>query len=198
MADTPKHGYQLKQDFDDATGSAWPLNVGQVYTTLQRLERDGLVEPTGTADADGRRPFAIVADGRQELERWLTTPSAVPLADRDETTMRLLLALATAPALTAALMSDQRRATTETLQTLTAMKAESNASVAWRLQLDRMIFLAEAELRWLDLADLRLNQDATTGAGNRPIAAGSAADPDDPGPTTAPPNDPTTETTSTS
>lgn len=156
LADAPKHGYQLKQDFEDATGAAWPLNVGQVYTTLQRLERDGLVEPTGSADDDGRRPYAIVDAGRQELERWLTTPSAVPLTARDETTMRVLLTLAVEAGRATELLVTQRQATTETLQTLTAMKAEPNSSLAWRLQLDRMIFQAEAELRWLDLAETRV------------------------------------------
>jgi len=184
LADTPKHGYQLKQDFEDATGAAWPLNVGQVYTTLQRLERDGLVEPTGSADDDGRRPYAIVEAGRQELERWLATPSAVPLTARDETTMRLLLALAIESGRAAGLLISQRQATTETLQTLTAMKADVGSSLAWRLQLDRMIFQAEAELRWLDLAETRLAAEPTK----------DTAPPGEPEPNL----DPTSESTSTS
>ncbi len=184
LADTPKHGYQLKQDFEDATGAAWPLNVGQVYTTLQRLERDGLVEveSTGSADDDGRRPYAIVDAGRQELERWLATPSAVPLTARDETTMRVLLALAIESGRATDLLVAQRQATTETLQTLTAMKADAGSSLAWRLQLDRMIFQAEAELRWLDLAETRLAAEPIT----------KAPEPSEPEPNL----DPTAETTS--
>lgn len=176
LADGPKHGYQLKHDFESATGAAWPLNVGQVYTTLQRLERDELVAPDPTADGAGaeagedgpdgggepgeggagRLPYRLTAAGRQELERWLLTPSPAPLANRDETAMRVLLALATRAGAVAPLLREQRRTATETLQTLTAMKAEPDQSLAWQLQLDRMIFLAEAELRWLDRTEDRL------------------------------------------
>lgn len=156
LAGEPKHGYQLKTDFESATGAAWPLNVGQVYTTLQRLERDGLVEPDGSPDEDGRLPYAITPAGTVELRRWLTTPTATPIANRDETSMRLLLALATETTAAADLLSSQRQAAMATLQSLTAMKAESEQSLAWRLQLDRMIFLTEAEIRWLDLTEERL------------------------------------------
>ena len=182
LADGPKHGYQLKHDFESATGAAWPLNVGQVYTTLQRLERDELVAPDPTIEpgerapdgADeagegapagggepgdggaGRVPYRLTAGGQRELERWLRTPSPAPLANRDETAMRVLLALATRAGAVAPLLREQRRTATETLQTLTAMKAEPDQSLAWRLQLDRMIFLAEAELRWLDRTEDRL------------------------------------------
>jgi DNA-binding PadR family transcriptional regulator len=182
LADGPKHGYQLKHDFESATGAAWPLNVGQVYTTLQRLERDELVAPDPTIEPGdrapdetdeagegapegggepgdggaGRLPYRLTAAGQQELERWLLTPSPAPLANRDETAMRVLLALATRAGAVAPLLREQRRTATETLQTLTAMKAEPDQSLAWRLQLDRMIFLAEAELRWLDRTEDRL------------------------------------------
>src|SRR6202012_3215532 len=47
LSEGPKYGLQLRQEFVARTGEVWPLNVGQVYTTLQRLERDGLVESVG-------------------------------------------------------------------------------------------------------------------------------------------------------
>ena len=55
LSEGPKYGLQLRQEFEDRTGEVWPLNVGQVYTTLQRLERDGLVD----ADDDGAGPQRI-------------------------------------------------------------------------------------------------------------------------------------------
>jgi DNA-binding PadR family transcriptional regulator len=178
LVDGPKHGYQLKNDFESATGSAWPLNVGQVYTTLQRLERDGLVDAAGDPDDDGRLPYAITDSGHRELDRWLATPTAAPIANRDETSMRVLLALATGALPIDQLVASQRQAAMATLQSMTAMKAEPDQPLAWRLQLDRMIFLAEAELRWLDLTEERLASDAD-GRPNRAEPTTQAVSPDD-------------------
>jgi hypothetical protein len=66
----PMHGYGLKTEFEAATGDVWPLNVGQVYTTLGRLERDGLV--TAGTDADGQKVYEITGAGRDELGRWFS------------------------------------------------------------------------------------------------------------------------------
>ncbi len=157
LAGEPKHGYQLKAEFDEATGSAWPLNVGQVYTTLQRLERDGFVEAAGEPDGDGRMPYTITPAGRTELAAWFATPVAQPLASRDEVSMKVLLALATGQAPTLDVVAGQRVAAMATLQSLTKMKADADAeNLAWRLHLDRMTLLVEAELKWLDLAEQRL------------------------------------------
>lgn len=166
LADEPKHGYQLKAEFDEATGSAWPLNVGQVYTTLQRLERDGFVEAAGEPDDDGRVPYTITDAGRAELAAWFATPVAQPLANRDEVSMKVLLALATGQAPTLEVLASQRAAAMATLQSLTKMKAEAVGSqpepLAWRLHLDRMVLLVEAELKWLDLAEQRLMAHPST------------------------------------
>lgn len=159
LADEPKHGYQLKAEFDEATGSAWPLNVGQVYTTLQRLERDGFVEAAGEPDGDGRLPHSITELGRFELAAWFTTPVAQPLASRDEVSMKVLLALATGQVPTLEVVAGQRVAAMATLQSLTKMKADAGVdgeSLAWRLHLDRMSLLVEAELKWLELTEQRL------------------------------------------
>lgn len=159
LASEPKHGYQLKAEFDEATGSAWPLNVGQVYTTLQRLERDGFVAAAGEADDDGRLPYTITKSGRVELDEWFSTPVVQPLASRDEVSMKVLLALATGQAPTLGVVAGQRIAAMATLQSLTKMKTDAGAdtdSLAWRLHLDRMTLLVEAELKWLDLAEQRL------------------------------------------
>ena len=80
----PSHGYQLRADFDAATGAAWPLNVGQVYTTLDRLERDGLVAQDGDPDAEGRIAYRITDDGRRELTSWFRSPVSAKSAPRDE------------------------------------------------------------------------------------------------------------------
>jgi DNA-binding PadR family transcriptional regulator len=175
LVDGPKHGYQLRSEFDEATGATWALNVGQVYTTLQRLERDSLVEPAGQADDEGRISYVLTDAGQAEVDRWLHTPSGTPVALRDEASMRVLLSLATGAAPVLSILASQRDAAMETLQTLTAMKTEppkSGASevgdLAWRLQLDRMIFLAEAEIRWLELTETRLVEKGGPGTATSP------------------------------
>ena len=77
LSDGPKYGLQLRQEFEARTGEVWPLNVGQVYTTLQRLERDGLVE-SDDAESDGpQKGFRITSAGEGELMEWLRTPGGV-------------------------------------------------------------------------------------------------------------------------
>ena len=66
----PSHGYQLKTAFEAATGGAWSLNVGQVYTTLDRLQRDGFVT---SDEVDGQKRYAITPAGREELGGWWST-----------------------------------------------------------------------------------------------------------------------------
>src|SRR2546429_644338 len=74
LSEGPKYGLQLRQEFEAKTGEVWPLNVGQVYTTLQRLERDGLVE-SDDAESDGpQKGFRITPAGQGELMEWLRTP----------------------------------------------------------------------------------------------------------------------------
>src|SRR5882757_4612037 len=86
LSDGPKYGLQLRLEFEDRTGEVWPLNVGQVYTTLQRLERDGLVESDdGDSDEEGpQRAFRITGDGATELATWLHTPPDMTSPPRDE------------------------------------------------------------------------------------------------------------------
>lgn len=134
LAQGPCYGYQLRQEFDRRTGGTWSLNVGQVYSTLDRLERDGLVETTGT-DAEGRAIYAITPAGRAEAELWLATP--VVRADRDELAIKLALA-STLPGVDAlAIISAQRSARTEPATTSPVIEA-------WLRE------VAEAEDRWLD------------------------------------------------
>ena len=73
LAEEPMYGYQLRARFEERTGATWPLNVGQVYTTLARLERDGLVEPAGD-DGDGHAIYRITDGGRDAVAEWLAEP----------------------------------------------------------------------------------------------------------------------------
>src|SRR4051794_38932462 len=73
LSEGPKCGLQLREEFEARTGEVWPLNVGQVYTTLQRLERDGLVESDDDADPGPQKGFRITPAGAEELGGWLRT-----------------------------------------------------------------------------------------------------------------------------
>src|SRR5687767_15878608 len=95
LEEGPMYGYQLRSEFERRTGAAWPLNVGQVYTTLDRLERDGLVAQDGTPDAEGRIAYRITDDGRAELTSWFRSPVTAKSAPRDELSIKLALAVTT-------------------------------------------------------------------------------------------------------
>src|SRR5262249_62271410 len=91
LSEGPKYGFQLAQEFEAGTGEMWPLNTGQVYTTLQRLERDGLVESDESADNGSQNSYLITEEGRAELDLWLHTPPDTPSPPRDELVIQVLL-----------------------------------------------------------------------------------------------------------
>ncbi|MFY1700991.1 PadR family transcriptional regulator [Micromonospora sp. WMMA1923] len=151
------YGYQLRAAFEESTGSTWPLNIGQVYTTLARLERDGLVRPLPESDA-GQRPYEITDAGRADLALWFATPISRTDRPRDELAIKLALALTTPGVDVRSVVQNQRGATMRTLQELTRLKYASDRpeDLPWRLVLDSMVFQAEAEIRWLDHCETSL------------------------------------------
>ena len=175
----PMHGYGLKTEFEAATGDVWPLNVGQVYTTLGRLERDGLV--TAGADADGQKVYQITEAGREELGRWFDTPVPREVVPRQEVAIKLVFAMRSGVADVATVVQRQRLATVRALQDVTRLKAaaESSGDLAWLMMLDALVFQAEAEARWLDMCEARLaRENAAAGTARRPpeIPAGQPAE----------------------
>ncbi len=155
------YGYQLRTEFEASTGATWPLNIGQVYTTLSRLERDGLVEPDA-ADDDGKTTYRLTDEGRAELESWFATPLEHRGRPRDELAIKLAMALTTPGVDVRRVVQTQRTATLRTLRELTRLKlqADERADAAWLLVNESMIFHAEAEARWLDHCEARLRRAA--------------------------------------
>lgn len=153
----PMYGYQLRVSFEESTGGTWPLNIGQVYTTLTRLERDGLVRALPENDG-GQRPYEITDAGRAELTAWFGTPISRTDRPRDELTIKLALAITTPGVDVSAVLRTQRTATMRALQEYTRLKAGADrpTDLAWRLVLDAMLFQAEAEIRWLDHCETSL------------------------------------------
>jgi len=158
----PCYGYQLRAEFDRRTGSTWPLNVGQIYNTLDRLERDGLVTK-GDTDDQGHVYWQITDAGSAEVRTWLASPVERAAGTRDELAVKLAVA-ATLPGVdVAAVIRAQRAASLAHLRELGAASSaggepDGPQELARSLVVDSMIFAAEAELRWLEHAETRLAQ----------------------------------------
>jgi DNA-binding PadR family transcriptional regulator len=158
LSEGPKYGLQLRQEFEARTGEVWPLNIGQVYTTLQRLERDGLVESDDT-DGEGRqRRFKITSAGGDELRAWLRAPQdAGP--PRDELVIKVLVAWQVPGVDVHEVIQAHRRHLVESMQSYTHLKADAaQHDVGLALVVDAELFRLEGIVRWLDAADSRLSR----------------------------------------
>jgi DNA-binding PadR family transcriptional regulator len=154
----PKYGLRLQSEFESRTGDVWPLNVGQVYTTLQRLERDGLVEATGEGERSQKR-YRITSAGERELSQWLGNPPDLVPPPRDELVIKVLVALQVPGIDVHELLQVHRRHVIETMQRYTQVKAAAGEDdVALALVVDAELFRLEAIVRWLDAADVRLKR----------------------------------------
>ena len=186
LSEGDSYGARLRSEFEGRTGGTWPLNVGQVYTTLERLVRDGLVEQAGEADDEGRIAYRLTEAGRAELGSWWGTPVDRSTVPRDELTIKLALAV-TAPGVDVhRVVQGQRTATLRHLRDLTRLKrdaldraegtaegarratseeaADAEHGLAWLLVLENLVFAAEAEVRWLDHVESVLARHARTSA----------------------------------
>ena len=171
LAEQDMHGYQLKVEFERRTGGTWPVNIGQIYTTVQRLVRDGLVRPA-TGEHEGDRAdverFTLTDTGRLEAAAWWSTPVERGAPARDELAIKLALAV-TAPGVDVRdVVQAQRSESMRALREYTRLTAqqgdpdggEDAADLAWGLLLDHLIFDAEAEVRWLDHVEARVARAA--------------------------------------
>jgi DNA-binding PadR family transcriptional regulator len=194
LAQGPCYGYQLRSEFDRRTGSTWPLNVGQIYNTLDRLERDGLVSK-GATDAQGHVYYRITDAGTAEVTAWLHTPFERGTGGRDELAIKLSVA-ATLPGVEVdEILGAQRRASEERRAALArsaqALSIDGPELLAESLVLDSLLAHAEAEVGWLDRARERLARHpehaipldlaAERPRRGRPSKAEPSADDSDPG-----------------
>ncbi|MFF9339123.1 MULTISPECIES: PadR family transcriptional regulator [unclassified Streptomyces] len=175
----PRYGSQLRTEFESRTGATWPLNVGQVYTTLGRLERDGLVGQSGE-DGAGHALYAITDAGRAELRTWFEKPVDRTSPARDELAIKLAMAVGAPGVDIRAVIQSQRRHTVKAMQDYTRLKAQALVAlegtgsherddVAWLLVLEQLIFQTEAEARWLDHCESRLIRLSATAPATAPV-----------------------------
>ena len=161
----PLHGYEVKNRFEAMLGGTWEVNIGQIYTTLQRLERDGLVRPVGERGDRGKLLYELSAAGRKALEAWLDTPDLGPQRLHEDIYMRLLLATRIANGDLQPMLARQKRAYLQRLRDLNRL--EERARRDGRLDLARLVRGAllhtEADLKWID--ELSSERFGTEGAG---------------------------------
>jgi DNA-binding PadR family transcriptional regulator len=181
LSEGPKYGLQLRQEFEARTGEVWPLNVGQVYTTLQRLERDGLVESDDTGQDGPQKGFRITARGEAELAGWLRTPPDLSSPPRDELVIKVLVALRMPGTDVHEVIQVHRRYVVELMQQWTRIKEDAApGDMSLGLAVDAELFRLDAVVRWLDAADGRLKRAmadaevAGSGANGQPAAVAPA------------------------
>jgi len=170
LSEGPKYGLQLRQEFEARTGEVWPLNVGQVYTTLQRLERDGLVESDEDDEGGPQNRFRITADGDRELATWLRTQPDLSSPPRDDLVMKVLIALRVPGVDVHEVVQAHRRYLVELMQEWTRLKEYSaDRDLGFALVVDAELFRLDSVVRWLDAAEGRIKRAAS----DPPVSAGS-------------------------
>jgi len=175
LSEGPKYGLQLREEFEARTGEVWPLNVGQVYTTLQRLERDGLVESDDAAQDGPQKTFRITAEGQQELAGWLRTPPDMSAPPRDELVMKVLVAMRVPGTNVHDVIQVHRRYLVELMQQWTRIKeAEAESDISLALVVDAELFRLDSVIRWLDAADGRIKRAAAEPPGQPSATAAPA------------------------
>jgi DNA-binding PadR family transcriptional regulator len=153
----PAHGYDLKRSYDDQFGSVKPLQYGQVYATLSRLLRGGMIEMEGVEPGDGpeRKRYAITRAGVTDVVRWLQTPEPPEPYLQNTLYTKVVLALLSGRS-AAELLDVQRAAHLHLMRKLTQRKV--GGDLADQLVCDHALFHLEADLRWLELTAARLDE----------------------------------------
>ncbi len=151
----PSYGYDLKQNYDRFFGSRKPLAFGQVYATLARLIRDGLISALGEEAGDGpdRKRYSVTESGRERIAQWMFTPDTPSPHLQSNLFAKTVIALLLDDN-AESLLDIQRAEHMSRMRELTTLKR--SASVAHVLLYDHAIFHIEADLRWIDLTSARL------------------------------------------
>jgi DNA-binding PadR family transcriptional regulator len=176
LSEGPKYGLQMRDEFEQRTGEVWPLNVGQVYTTLQRLERDGLVSSDGEGEGP-QKSYRITTPGSAELDAWLRTPPDLSSPPRDELVIKVLVAIRVPEVDVRDVIQVHRRHVVELMQEWTRIKRDAAPDdLSLTLVVDAELFRLDSVIRWLDAAESRLRRTGAGGSAQR-VRRDSAASP---------------------
>jgi DNA-binding PadR family transcriptional regulator len=179
LSEGPKYGLQLREEFEARTGEVWPLNVGQVYATLQRLERDGLVAAVGEDTANEpvgqgapQKAYQITEVGTAELTQWLRVPPDLSTPPRDDLVMKILIAIRIPGTDAYEVIQAHRRYLVQLMQEWTRLKedatsedtaTEGASDLAFGMVVDSELFRLDSVVRWLDAAVGRRRRAAADG-----------------------------------
>ena len=156
LAKEPSHGYQLRARLRQALGPLGEaMNDGQVYVTLTRLEKAGLVtaEPTaGRPERPDRKMYELTAAGQQRVAEWLAEVSW-PKPDLAEFHLKLIAAAAAGLADPLAIVDTQRRELLRRLRDAERAALAEPAGSAAGLLLEGIVLRLQADLRWLEACE---------------------------------------------
>jgi len=170
LEEAPTYGLRLKNEFEARTGTMWPLNVGQVYSTLGRLERDGLVRALEEG-SPAQRLYEVTEAGLSRLRSWFDTPTQMLPPERDELVLKLVMAVGHERVNLQDVIQAERRGAVELLQELTLLKRKGpqGKDLGWAILLDSLIFQTEARVRWLDDSEARLHRPGSSSVPHEPL-----------------------------
>jgi DNA-binding PadR family transcriptional regulator len=164
LAQRPRHGYDLRAAFVAVMGGElnWDVKPAQIYTTLERLEQAGLIKcasDLGEGEEPSRRVYAITPSGKETLQEWFAS-GITPEHQRDEFFIKLMVGLVGGEADPARLIQTQRAHLFQDLHAATNQRDsyDPRTEMAQILLLDKSIMHLEADLRWLDITEQRLEQ----------------------------------------
>jgi DNA-binding PadR family transcriptional regulator len=156
LARSRQHGYELKSTFERLLGGIWPLNIGQVYTALGRLEDDGLVacEVVPQDNVPDRKVYRLTELGEKELARWLQAPVPAPIRLRDEGFLKVILH-ETAGGDPSPVIAQQRADHLDAVAAFSRLRTEPDLDEATALLVDAFLLRLDADLKWLELVEDR-------------------------------------------
>lgn len=158
----PRHGYELKRTYDQRFPQARPMAYGQVYATLARLTRDGLIDiaATGALAGPERTVYDLTKRGDTELHAWVADPLPAAPYVANELFTKVVVALLAGDS-TTHFLKRQRAVHMKRMRELTAVKTDPNSSTADVLSADFAIAHLDADLRWMTTTSQRLDVLAT-------------------------------------
>ncbi|MCQ4041408.1 PadR family transcriptional regulator [Streptantibioticus rubrisoli] len=152
LAKEPAHGYELKQALEQTFGAAYPQpNIGQIYVTLGRLEKNGLIkgQDIDQSNRPNKRVYEITDAGREELAAWFAEPTEGPRV-RDEFFMKLVLAPGAGGSDRLALINTQRRHYLNVMRGLSRLAAQDRDNRVAQLLIEGAMLHLQADLDWLE------------------------------------------------